>query len=210
VILYRTVGNWAIRPLLHVVYRADVRGRERVPSQGPGILVANHESIVDPFVVALATPRVIRYLAKAELYESSIGRALMQGFGAIPIERGRGDHDAMAHAREVLRAGGLVGIFPQGTAKPYRRRPFHRGAARLALETGAPLVPIALAGTERVLRPHRIRLGLPKVYVVVGRPIEIEPRKVTIVAANALIAEVENAVSELRRPFGEPAHAWID
>jgi len=209
-ILYETVGQWLIRPLLLALYRAEVAGIERIPATGPAILAANHESVVDPFVLGLTTPRTIRYMAKSELFESAMGRLFMHGFGTFPVERGRGDRKSMARARALLDQGELVGMFPQGTVVPSRSRPFRRGAARLALETGVPIVPVCLVGTERVWRPYDFKLGLAKVRVLVASPIAVAPRKPTIVASNALIAQVEAAVLELRRPYGEPAHAWIE
>ena len=149
-------------------------------------------------------------MTKAELYRNAVLRTIMKGFGTFPIERGKGDRDAMVHARRLLGQGEVLGIFPQGTSKPYRHRPYHRGAARLALETGVPIVPVCLVGTERILRPNRFKIGLPKVHVLVADPIAVEARKPTIVAANELIARVEAVVLELRRPYGEPAHAWLD
>jgi len=209
-LLYETVGQWLIRPLLLGLYRAEVAGAERIPARGPAILAANHESVVDPFVLGLATPRTVRYMAKSELFENARMRLLMKGFGTFPVERGRGDRESMARARTLLEGGELVGMFPQGTVVPSRNRPFRRGAARLALETGVPIVPVCLVATERVWRPYDLRLGLPTVRVLVASPIAVERRKPTIVASNELIAQVETAVRELGRPYGEPAHAWLD
>lgn len=208
--LYRTVGLHAIRPGLRLLYRAEVAGRERIPREGPCIVVANHESMVDPFVLGFATPRVIRYMAKAELWRTPLGRLVMEGFATFPVERGRGDASALERARALLAGGEVVGIFPQGTCRPLRRRPFHRTAAKLALETGVPVVPAALVGTEQILRPHRPRVGLPRVRVLVGRPVAVAPQRPTLAAAKELTAQLEEAVEELRRPYGEPAHVWID
>jgi 1-acyl-sn-glycerol-3-phosphate acyltransferase len=210
VLLYRTIGFHVVVPLVRALYRAEVAGAERIPASGACVLAANHESDADPFVLGLVTPRVIRFMAKAELYETTLGAAFMRGFAAFPIERGRGDAAAVSRARELLDRGEIVGIFPQGTCKPFRRRPFHRTAAKLALAAGAPLVPVALVGTERILRPHRVRVGLPKVRVLVGRPIEVERAKPTLARARELTATLEAAIEELRRPYGEPAHVWID
>jgi 1-acyl-sn-glycerol-3-phosphate acyltransferase len=103
-----------------------------------------------------------------------------------------------------------VGIFPQGTCRPIRHRPFSRTPARLALETGASIVPAALVGTEAIVRPGRLRVGLPKIRVLIGAAIGVEQQKPTITASKALTRRLEDAIAELRRPYGEPARAWID
>lgn len=209
-ILYRTVGFHVIRPVLQILFRAEVAGAERIPRHGPCIVVANHESTVDPFVLGLATPRVIRYMAKAELWRNPFVALVMGGLATFPVERGRGDRSAIECARALLEKGEIVGIFPQGTCMPFRRRPFLRTAARLALETGAPVVPVALIGTERILRPHRFKVGLPKVRVLVARPVEVERQKPTLATAKTLTERLEEIITELRHPYGEPAHVWID
>ncbi len=208
-ILYRTIGNHVIRPGLKLVYRAEVRGAERVPDGGC-IVASNHESLIDPFVLGLATERVIHYMAKAELWRYPVLRQLMEGFGAFPVARGEGDRLALTRASRLLERGEVVGIFPQGTCLPYPRRPWRRGAARLALATGAPLVPVALVDTEKALRPKRVRIGFPKLRVLIGEPLEIERSEPTPEAAASLTDRLERAVQTLRAPYGEPAHAWID
>jgi 1-acyl-sn-glycerol-3-phosphate acyltransferase len=210
VILYKTIGNFLIRPGLRVLYRAEVDGRERIPRIGPCIVVANHESMMDPFVLGLATRRVIRYMAKAELWRNPVLALGMDGFGTFPVDRGRGDSSALGRARELLARGEIVGIFPQGTCRPIRHRPFSRTPARLALETGASIVPAALVGTEAIVRPGRLRVGLPKIRVLIGAAIGVEQQKPTITASKALTRRLEDAIAELRRPYGEPARAWID
>lgn len=209
-ILYRTVGFHVIRPALQLLYRTEVAGAERIPRSGPCIVVSNHESTVDPFVLGMATTRMIRYMAKAELWQNPFLALVMEGFGTFPVERGRGDRFAIERARALLEQGEIVGIFPQGTCMPLRRRPFLRTAAKLALETGAPVVPVALIGTEQILRPHRFKVGLPKVRVLVASPVAVERQRPTPAVAKSLTEQLEEIVTELRRPYGEPAHAWID
>lgn len=210
-LLYRTAGQCALRPLLGLVYRVEVAGAQRVPTRGPAILVANHESMLDPFVLGLVTRRTIRYMAKAELWRSPLTRAFMEGFGTFPVDRGRDGRLALRHAEELLARGELVGLFPQGTCAPLRHRPFRRGAARLALVAGAPLVPVALVGTERALRPGDAPvIGFPKLRILVGRPREVARERPTLAAARELTTWLEEAIAELRRPYGEPAHAWMD
>jgi 1-acyl-sn-glycerol-3-phosphate acyltransferase len=208
--LYTLLERIGFRRFFGRLYRVQVLGAERIPASGGVILAANHESLIDPWILGLATRRPIRYMAKAELWEIPVVRLVMEKFGTFPIERGGGDRMAMSRAAELLREGQALGIFPQGTCLPYRRRPFHRGAARLALATGTPLVPVALVGTERALRPGKPKLGLPRVTVLVGDPIEVAQARPTLAAARVLTDRLEAAIAALREPYGEPAHAWRD
>ena len=185
---YRLLHRSGLRAVLQRVYRIDVVGAERVPATGGAILVANHESIWDPFVLAVATMREIHYLAKAELFRSPPLAAVLRSLNAFPVERGAGDRAAIAEAAERLDRGELLGIFPQGTSKPERQNGWHRGAARLALATGASVVPVRLSGTGPLPRSTRIR-------IVVGAPIRVEPAKPTISAARELTRRFEQAVS---------------
>ena len=207
---YRLLHTIRFRELLRLVYRIEVSGGDRIPAQGACIVASNHESLADPFLLGVATRRPIRYMAKAELYERPWLRTVMEAFGTFPIERGAGDVAGLAQALRLLERGELLGIFPQGTSKPLRERPFHRGAARLALATGAPLVPVRLVNTEKVLRPVKPKLGLPKVRIVVGKPLVVTPQRPTIAAARELTRRLEEAIAELGRPYGPPAHVWLD
>lgn len=185
--LYRLLERTRFRPVAARVYRVTVLGGERIPANGAVILVANHESLFDPWLLALATPRPIRYMAKSELWRYRIVGAAMDSFGAFPVERGAGDATAISRAAELLCSGEVLGMFPQGTSKRRPQRPFHRGAARLALATGAPLVPVTLVGTRGVPWPWRRRRTL----IRVGEPIHCAPARPTVAAAKALTAEVE-------------------
>jgi 1-acyl-sn-glycerol-3-phosphate acyltransferase len=134
----------------------------------------------------------------------------MTAVGTFPVERGTGDHGAVGVAGRLLADGEVLGIFPQGTCLPYRNRPWHRGAARLALTNGAPVVPVALVGTEKALRPHRFKIGRPRIRVLVARRLDVAKQRPTIAAAKELTARIEEAVTDLQAPFGPPAHVWID
>jgi 1-acyl-sn-glycerol-3-phosphate acyltransferase len=208
--LYPLLGDRLIRPLTNVLYGVRIHGGERIPSRGGCILAANHDSLVDPFVLGVATHRPVRFMAKAELWNNAVVGWMMDGLGAFPVRRAAGDRDAAARGVELLEAGEVIGIFPQGTALPYRRKPYGRGAARLALATGAPIVPVALLHTERALRPGRPKLGLPRVHVLVAPPIAVDPAPATVARARGLTRRLEDAIAELRRPYGPPAHAWLD
>lgn len=207
---YGLLERSGLRTLIRKLYRVELGGTQRVPATGPCILVANHESLIDPWILALATKRPIHYMTKAELWRYPVVPSLLDALGCFPVERGTGDTDALGRGGRLLEAGRVLGVFPQGTCLPYRNRPWHRGAARLALVSGAPLVPVALIGTERALRPRRVRMGLPKIRVLVARPLQVERQRPTIAAARSLMYRAEEAIADLRRPYGPPAHAWFD
>jgi 1-acyl-sn-glycerol-3-phosphate acyltransferase len=208
--LYELLERIRFRQWFGRLYRVEIRDAERIPADGGVVLVANHESLIDPWFLSLATPRPVRYMAKAELWNYPGLRWMMEKFGTFPIERTGGDGVAIARAAELLSGGEALGMFPQGTCLPYRRRPYRRGAARLALATGATIVPVALIDTEKALRPGRFKVGLPRVRVLVGSPIAVERADPTPAAATALTERIEHAIAALRAPYGEPAHAWRD
>jgi 1-acyl-sn-glycerol-3-phosphate acyltransferase len=203
--LFELTGfRWWFRRL----YRVQIRGAERIPQTGPAILVANHESLLDPWILGLATPRPIRYMAKAELWKYPALGTTRKALGTFPVSRG--DRAAVGVAAELLEQAQLLGMFPQGTCLPIRARPWHRGAAKLAIASGAPVVPVAIINSEKALRPAKPKLGLPKIYVLVGEPIAVEAGRVTVAAAKQVTARIEAAIEKMRQPYGPPAHAWYD
>jgi 1-acyl-sn-glycerol-3-phosphate acyltransferase len=181
------------RTVLRTLYRLHVEGDQHVPALGPLLVVANHESVLDAFVLGAALPRQLRFLAKAELWRyAPVGRA-MDALGAIPVARGRGDVAALDAARAALESGAAVAIFPQGRVRS--TRPWLRGAARLALTTGTPLLPVRLLGTADAL--SRGRVGLPRLRVVVGAPIQVERARTTVASTRELTEQVRAAVEGL-------------
>ena len=166
-------------PFFRVYFRLGRIGREHVPKTGPVIFAANHRSFLDPFVIATLAPRPIYFVAKKELFEASrIQRWFLNGLGAFPIDRGTGDNAAMTVARRILERGDCVMIFPEGTrVRPGPLGRPRRGVGRLALETGAAVVPVAVHGTDDVRRGWRIyprrvtvRAGAPLTFPQVDKP----------------------------------------
>ena len=174
------------RSLMRRLYRVEVVGGERIPPSGPCILTPNHESIIDPFILAVATTRPIHYMGKAELFRRRPVAALLRSLNTFPVERGSGDTAAVTEAARLLERGAVLGVFPQGTSRQVERR-WHRGAARLALVTGAPLVPVRMSGTRAWPLRTRVRIE-------VREPIAVTPAKPSVAAARELTRRLEQAV----------------
>jgi 1-acyl-sn-glycerol-3-phosphate acyltransferase len=148
---------WVIKvvltPILRVCYRVRIEGRGHVPGRGPVILAANHRSFMDSIFLPLVIRRRVTFVAKAEYFDSKKTAWFFRGVGQIPIRRegGSASERALASATEVLETDGIFGIYPEGTRTRdgYLHRG-HTGVARLALRTGAPIVPVGMIGTDEV------------------------------------------------------------
>jgi 1-acyl-sn-glycerol-3-phosphate acyltransferase len=173
---------WLVRgvlqPFFHLYFRLSRIGREHIPDDGPVIFAANHRSFLDPFVIGTLVRRPMYYVAKRELFERRWQGWILNALGAFPVDRGASDEEMMKTARAILQRGDCVLIFPEGTrVRPGGLGRPKRGIGRLALETGAPVIPVAVIGTEAVrrgwrVRPHkvRIRCGRPLRFPHVGAP----------------------------------------
>ena len=166
--IYHAVGALSL-PVVRLLFRLRATGLEHLPARGGFVLAANHTSNFDPWPLGLPLfpQRWLRFMAKSELYWWPL-RHLLDAAGAFPVERGRGDVEAIAKAVELVRSGEVVVMFPEGTRqrkglrKRWEARP-HTGAARIAQRAGAPLVPAAIRGTDRLARlgPLRVAYGAP-------------------------------------------------
>jgi 1-acyl-sn-glycerol-3-phosphate acyltransferase len=161
--LYALVRG-VLTPLMRGWFRMHISGREHIPPEGAAILAPNHKSFWDSFFIALATPRHLRFMGKMELFQGRWGRLLVR-LGAFPVQRGRADAEALETARALLAAGQLLAIFPEGTRvrEAVTLGQPRRGAGRLALESGAPLVPAAITGSDALWagpfpKPKRVQV----------------------------------------------------
>ncbi|HEY6639976.1 MAG TPA: lysophospholipid acyltransferase family protein [Nitrospiraceae bacterium] len=180
--------------LVRAVYRLEVVGADRFPATGPAIVAPNHESVLDGIVLGAAIPRELRFIAKAELWRSRLFAWALDGLGAIPVERNHGNYLTAARVLQALASEQAVVIFPQGAVRG--DRVWRRGAAHMALVTGAPLVPVRLVGTARAL--SRNRIGFPRLRVIVGEPIAVtQARDKSVAAAAALTERLRLAVESL-------------
>jgi len=180
---------WLVRlllmPLLRLVFTMRVSGREHVPKKGPVVIAPNHKSFWDAFFISAVLPRRIFFMGKSELFEGRAGRLLL-ALGGFPVRRGASDLEAIATALAILRRGDALVLFPEGTRVPDPEllgTP-RRGAARLAIEGAAPVVPTAITGTEKRRWP------LPRrVQVSFGEPIPVADLTATPEDAGKLIDE---------------------
>jgi 1-acyl-sn-glycerol-3-phosphate acyltransferase len=160
-------------PVLHGLFRLRAGGLDRLPREGGFVLACNHVSSFDPWPLGLPLwpRRFLRFMAKSELYWWPL-RLVLDGAGAFPVHRGQADVEAISTAVRLVREGHVVAMFPEGTrrrkglVKRFEARP-RTGAARIALEAGVPLVPAAVAGTDRLTRLGPLRIAY-------GDPVEID------------------------------------
>ena len=167
-----TIGRAVLRPLLWLRFRPRVTGREHVPAQGPVLLASNHLSAFDTILIPSFSPRKVQFLAKASLFSSPIGGWFFTHIGAIPVHREAGSaaQAALEAGTRVLAAGQVFAVFPEGSrsndGRLYRGR---SGAAFMAFETGAAVVPVGLIGINRAIvdpatgkpSPAEIKFGAP-------------------------------------------------
>ena len=164
------VGRVTIQPAVQAVARLGVYGAERVPLTGGLVVAANHFSWIDPPALGSACPRTLYFMAKVEAHRVPGLGELMRAFGTFAVRRGESDRDAVRRMREVVREGGALGMFAEGT----RQRsgvpgPVQPGAAMVAVNEGAPLIPAAIHGS------HEWRLGnFAPVSVAWGEPMTFD------------------------------------
>ena len=162
-LFYRLVVLTA-KPLMYGLYRLEVDGLENIPAEGGFVLSANHVSSFDPWPlgVAIGNRHYLRHMAKSELYWWPL-KLVVDAGGGFPVKRGERDTKAMETAVELAKQGDAVVMFPEGTRRKKGMRKkwearAHSGAARIALEAGVPLVPAAIAGTDRLARLGKVRV----------------------------------------------------
>jgi 1-acyl-sn-glycerol-3-phosphate acyltransferase len=167
-----------VTPVLRICCRIRVDGKENLPRSGPVILAANHRSFLDSIFIPLVVPRRVTFVAKAEYFDDKRVAWFFRGVGQIPIRRegGSASERALESATEVLEAGGVFGIYPEGTrTRDGKLHRGHTGVARLALRTGAPIIPVGLVGTDEV---QPIDSKLPRLFKTVricfGEPIPLD------------------------------------
>jgi 1-acyl-sn-glycerol-3-phosphate acyltransferase len=179
-VLYWVLKWIVIGPWLRVLFRPWTHNMEAIPVKGPAIMVSNHLSFSDSFFLPLVTQRRITFLAKQEYFTGKgikglISKAFFTGVGQVPIDRtsGRAAEAAITTGVRILDEGHLLGIYPEGTrtadGRLYRGK---TGVARMALESGAPVIPVAMIGTYEIQPPGRIWPNIRRVGICFGDPLD--------------------------------------
>ena len=186
---------------MRFLFRARWRGLEHVPATG-AVLASNHLSNTDGWPLALGVfpRRTLRFMAKVELFRPPLG-PLLRALGCFPVDRGRPDRDALRTAEALVRSGEIVVMFPEGTrrqkgrAKRFEPEP-HAGAARIAMRAGVPLIPSALAGTDRLSRfgPVRVAYGPP---VALDDLQDLDRRAAATIATERLMSAIRELEDSL-------------
>ena len=176
-------------------------GTENIPKTGGVILAPNHISYLDPPVVGCYLRRQVHCMAKEELFRSKLMGAWMRAVGAFPVRRGTADRKALKQAIDLLNRGRVVCIFPEGTRSPdgNLQEP-ELGIGLIALKSRAPIVPVAVIGTDKVLPPHAKRLYRNRVTIVYGQPLtfpHLEEGKETRQSLEEVGRSTMSAISEL-------------
>jgi len=180
-VLYNVLKYVVLGPPLRVVFRPWAEGLENVPHEGPAILASNHLSFSDSFFLPLVVPRrKIFFVGKSEYFTGAglkgrFNKAFFSRLGTVPIDRsgGSASEAALRTGMQILQRGDLFGIYPEGTRSPdgrlYRGR---TGVARLALQAGVPVLPVAMVDTEKIQPPGKIIPKVGRVGVKIGKPLD--------------------------------------
>ena len=152
--------------LLKIIFRPKVIGKENIPRDGALIFAGNHKHAVDPTMVMMSTKRIVRYMAKEELFRGLHG-ILFKNIGLIKVYRGRSNPNAVIEAENVLNKGGTIGIFPEGTRNKSTEEllKFRHGAVAIAKKTGTPILPFAIKNKYKIFRKS--------VVLELGKPIDV-------------------------------------
>ena len=193
-----------LRPLFKFMWRFEVTGTHHIPRSGPAIVAPNHISVIDSFVVPAVLPRRITYVGKVEYLDNWKTRRLFPALGMIALDRSGGEssQSALDVAAELLHADELFGIYPEGTrARDGYLHKGHTGPARLAFQTGAPIVPVGIEGTDLIQPPDApVPRPFMSARIAFGEPFhadEYRGRGDDRVACRAMIDDVMASIAEL-------------
>jgi 1-acyl-sn-glycerol-3-phosphate acyltransferase len=167
--VYHIVAPWIVGPLLKLFNRVEVTGLERIPTQGPAVIVANHISLWDPIYLYCLVRRRTWFMAKSELFDIPVLGFLLRLINVFPVKRNSLDRQALKKAAQVLGQGDALVIFPEGSrSRTGELQPFKQGAALFAHRSGAAVVPVLFENTTKTF-PKAIG---QRIRIVCGEPLD--------------------------------------
>ncbi|MBI4299215.1 MAG: 1-acyl-sn-glycerol-3-phosphate acyltransferase [Chloroflexi bacterium] len=170
---FYTLSNSMVRAVLQAFAHWTVEGRESVPPRGPLIVVANHQSNIDPPLLGASIPRRLFFLAKEGIFVNPVISAFLSNYGAFPLKRDGTDIQAFRWALRMLSRNEAIAFFPEGTRSPGRMREAIPGIALLAIRSQATLLPVGITGTERMGPLWRVAFPTGKITVRIGEPFSL-------------------------------------
>lgn len=184
-----------LRPLTRVLFDVKVSGEQNVPADGPLVVACNHRSYIDPPMLGTWFPRPIHFMAKQELFKIPILGSLITAVDAFPVNRDASDIGSMRRALRILKEGGVLGIFPEGTRNVSGEAPYKGGAVLLASTARCPIIPVAMLHTELAVR----RLRGAHVEVRIGEAITVQgsSRKASKAEIEQWTGQMEAAIERL-------------
>ncbi len=184
------------RMMFFLLNRRRVKGKENIPRQGPLLIVSNHLSYADQYLLAISLNRKVIFMAKEEIFRSRLIRHLAHTFGAFPVRRGGMDRQALQQANQVLDSGQALAMFPEGTrSKNAQLQPAFPGSALIASHNRIPILPVGITGMEKVKKGlFWMLLHRPKVTVNIGCPFYLPSVKGQLTKAE--LVELANYIME--------------
>lgn len=209
--LYWFLKLFVLGPVLRILFRPKVLGKRNFPRSGAAILASNHVSFSDSIFLPLVARRRITFLAKSEYFtgkgiKGMLSKAFFAGVGQVPIDRsgGRASEAAISTGLRILGAGDLLGIYPEGTRSPdgrlYRGR---TGVARMAIEAGVPIVPVAMIGTYEIQPTGQVWPKIKRVTIAYGEPIDVSAYSEQSKDPSVLRAITNEVMEALQRLSGQ-------
>jgi 1-acyl-sn-glycerol-3-phosphate acyltransferase len=196
-----------LTPFLMILFRPKVKGLRHVPGTGPVIIASNHLSFSDSIFMPLVVPRKVTFLAKSEYFTSPGPKGLLKkltfiALGQVPVDRsgGRRSEAALITGLKVLAEGKCLGIYPEGTRSPDGRLYKGRtGIARLAIESGAPIIPVAMFNTEKIQPTGTLMPKVMRVEMIFGEPMYFEGDSTDLLLLRDVTDKIMSTIQELSR-----------
>jgi 1-acyl-sn-glycerol-3-phosphate acyltransferase len=194
-----------LTPFLMILFRPKVKGLRNVPATGPLIIASNHLSFSDSIFMPLVVPRKVTFLAKSEYFTSPGPKGLLKkltfiALGQVPVDRsgGRRSEAAIITGLQVLSEGKCLGIYPEGTRSPDGRLYKGRtGIARLAIESGAPIIPVAMFNTEKIQPTGKVIPNIQRVGMTFGEPMYFDGDSTDLAYLREVTDQIMNRIQEL-------------